>query len=70
MDHRGMWADSTFEDLVQYNDGFRTRLIGTRSRSRNVLRRTGSRVLPLVREIERSEVDAGGPVAEPLLASL
>ena len=24
-----MWADSTFEDLVQYNDGFRTRLIGT-----------------------------------------
>ncbi|MGD9696290.1 MAG: dimethylsulfone monooxygenase SfnG [Thermoleophilia bacterium] len=28
-DSRGMWADSTFEDLVQYNDGFRTRLIGT-----------------------------------------
>jgi FMNH2-dependent dimethyl sulfone monooxygenase len=24
-----MWADSSFEDLVQYNDGFRTRLIGT-----------------------------------------
>ncbi|KLO30133.1 alkanesulfonate monooxygenase [Mycolicibacter heraklionensis] len=28
-DHRGMWADSSFEDLVQYNDGFRTQLIGT-----------------------------------------
>ena len=28
-DARGMWADSTFEDLVQYNDGFRTGLIGT-----------------------------------------
>ncbi|WP_442884677.1 dimethylsulfone monooxygenase SfnG [Arthrobacter sp. Soc17.1.1.1] len=28
-DGRGMWADSSFEDLVQYNDGFRTRLIGT-----------------------------------------
>jgi len=28
-DGRGMWADSTFEDLVQYNDGFRTKLIGT-----------------------------------------
>jgi len=28
-DRRGMWADSTFEDLVQYNDGFRTQLIGT-----------------------------------------
>jgi FMNH2-dependent dimethyl sulfone monooxygenase len=28
-DKRGMWADSSFEDLVQYNDGFRTGLIGT-----------------------------------------
>jgi FMNH2-dependent dimethyl sulfone monooxygenase len=28
-DKKGMWADSTFEDLVQYNDGFRTKLIGT-----------------------------------------
>lgn len=25
----GSWAKSTFEDLVQYNDGFRTKLIGT-----------------------------------------
>lgn len=25
----GNWAQSTFEDLVQYNDGFRTHLIGT-----------------------------------------
>jgi FMNH2-dependent dimethyl sulfone monooxygenase len=28
-DSKGMWADSSFEDLVQYNDGFRTQLIGT-----------------------------------------
>jgi FMNH2-dependent dimethyl sulfone monooxygenase len=28
-DKKGMWADSKFDDLVQYNDGFRTRLIGT-----------------------------------------
>ncbi|CAM2737738.1 dimethyl sulfone monooxygenase SfnG [Mycobacterium intermedium] len=28
-DKRGMWANSSFEDLVQYNDGFRTQLIGT-----------------------------------------
>jgi FMNH2-dependent dimethyl sulfone monooxygenase len=28
-DGRGMWADSSFEDLVQYNDGFKTQLIGT-----------------------------------------
>lgn len=26
---QGNWANSTFEDLVQYNDGFRTNLIGT-----------------------------------------
>lgn len=28
-DGKGMWADSSFEDLVQYNDGFKTQLIGT-----------------------------------------
>lgn len=28
-DGKGMWADSSFEDLIQYNDGFRTQLIGT-----------------------------------------
>ncbi|TAQ87334.1 hypothetical protein B7494_g4348 [Chlorociboria aeruginascens] len=27
----GMWADSTLEDLVQYNDGFKTKLIGTKT---------------------------------------
>ncbi|MGY5318382.1 dimethylsulfone monooxygenase SfnG [Neomicrococcus lactis] len=28
-DGKGMWEDSTYEDLIQYNDGFRTGLIGT-----------------------------------------
>lgn len=28
-DHRDIWADSSFEDLMRYNDGFRTQLIGT-----------------------------------------
>jgi dimethylsulfone monooxygenase len=28
-DRKGMWQDSDFKDLVQYNDGFRTGLIGT-----------------------------------------
>lgn len=28
-DGEGMWANSSFEDLVQYNDGFKTGLIGT-----------------------------------------
>ncbi|KAK0649621.1 methanesulfonate monooxygenase [Cercophora newfieldiana] len=27
---QGMWASSTFNDLVQYNDGFKTKLIGTK----------------------------------------
>jgi FMNH2-dependent dimethyl sulfone monooxygenase len=26
---QGNWANSTFEDLVQYNDGFRPGLVGT-----------------------------------------
>lgn len=26
---KGMWSESTYEDLVQYNDGFKTGLIGT-----------------------------------------
>ena len=28
-ERKGMWQSSKFEDLVQYNDGFRTNLIGT-----------------------------------------
>lgn len=28
-DKEGMWAASTFEDLIQFNDGFKTGLIGT-----------------------------------------
>jgi FMNH2-dependent dimethyl sulfone monooxygenase len=28
-ERKGNWASSSFEDLVQYNDGFRTNLIGT-----------------------------------------
>ncbi|MFU8811690.1 MAG: dimethylsulfone monooxygenase SfnG [Balneolaceae bacterium] len=28
-DGEGMWANSSFDDLVQYNDGFKTGLIGT-----------------------------------------
>ncbi|GAC1584022.1 MAG: dimethyl sulfone monooxygenase SfnG [Candidatus Velthaea sp.] len=28
-ERQGMWSDSSFEDLVQYNDGFKPRLIGS-----------------------------------------
>jgi alkanesulfonate monooxygenase len=27
---KGMWSDSKFEDLVQFNDGFKTKLVGTK----------------------------------------
>jgi FMNH2-dependent dimethyl sulfone monooxygenase len=88
-DKKGMWADSAFEDLVQYNDGFRTQLIGTPEqiadrvaayRKRGVdlilggflhfqeeIEYFGSRVLPLVREIEDAEEDS---VGEHILASV
>jgi dimethylsulfone monooxygenase len=87
-DERGKWADSTFEDLVQYNDGFRAPLIGTAEpiaervaayRKRGVdlilggflhfqeeIEYFGSRVLPLVREIEDSEQDS---IDSPVLVS-
>jgi FMNH2-dependent dimethyl sulfone monooxygenase len=29
-DGKGMWAESKFEDLIQFNDGFKTGLIGTK----------------------------------------
>ena len=80
-DKKGMWADSKFDDLVQYNDGFRTRLIGTpeqiatriveyRKRGVNLLllgflhyheevAYFGSKVLPIVRELEAELVRSG-----------
>jgi FMNH2-dependent dimethyl sulfone monooxygenase len=87
-DRRGRWGDSTVEDLVHYNDRFRTQLIGTSEqiaervaayRKRGVdlilggflhfqeeIEYFGSRVLPLVREIEDSEEDS---IGAPVLAS-
>jgi hypothetical protein len=62
LDKVGMWADSTIEDLVQCNDGFRTGLIGTPEQ----IGYFGSRLLPLVREIEGAEADS---VGDPALAS-
>jgi FMNH2-dependent dimethyl sulfone monooxygenase len=84
-DKKGMWADSSFDDLVQYNDGFRTRLIGTpeqiatriveyRKRGVNLLllgflhyheevEYFGSKILPIVRELEADLERSGDPVA-------
>ncbi|CAM03333.1 FMNH2-dependent dimethyl sulfone monooxygenase [Saccharopolyspora erythraea NRRL 2338] len=82
-DGKGMWADSEFADLVQYNDGFRTGLVGTpeqiahriveyKKRGADLLllgflhyledvEQFGTRVLPIVRELE-AELDRTGEV--------
>ena len=82
-DRKGMWADSSYEDLVQYNDGFRTGLIGTaeqvaerivqyRRRGADMMllgflhfqeevEQFGSKVLPLVREMESQLLPAVTP---------
>ena len=86
----GMWQDSSFEDLVQYNDGFRTRLIGTpeqvatriveyRRRGVDLLllgflhyledvEYFGSKVLPIVRELE-ADLNRSSATPEPVLAT-
>lgn len=49
---KGMWADSTFEDLVQYNDGFKTGLIGTAEQVANQileLKKIGINRIPSLR---------------------
>jgi dimethylsulfone monooxygenase len=85
-DKKGMWADSKFEDLVQYNDGFRTQLIGDPEQvARRILKYKdlgvdlfllgflhfieeveafGTRVLPIVRELE-AEVERIGDEPRP-----
>lgn len=84
-DGKGMWADSSFEDLVQYNDGFKTKLIGEPEqiayrileyKRRGVdlfllgflhvqeeLEAFGTRVLPIVRELEAEQARTGDPLA-------
>jgi FMNH2-dependent dimethyl sulfone monooxygenase len=85
-DKKGMWADSSFEDLVQYNDGFRTQLIGDpeqvarriieyKKRGVNLLllgflhfieevEAFGTRVIPIVRELE-AELERKGTELRP-----
>jgi FMNH2-dependent dimethyl sulfone monooxygenase len=80
---KGMWEESEFADLVQYNDGFRTGLIGTPEQiaERIVAYKRlgvnlfllgflhyledveyfGTRVLPLVRELEADAAERGQP---------
>ena len=50
----GMWAQSTFNDLVQYNDGFKTNLIGTPEQIAErivALKRLGEQCLDNARDV-------------------
>jgi FMNH2-dependent dimethyl sulfone monooxygenase len=72
-DRKGMWADSEFRDLVQYNDGFRTGLIGTPEQvARRVLayRLVGVDLLLLGFLHVHEEVEAFGERVIPLVREL
>ncbi len=72
-DGKGMWADSGFEDLVQYNDGFRTGLVGTPEQvARRVIayKLVGVDLLLLGFLHVREEVQAFGERVVPLVREL
>lgn len=72
-DGKGMWADSGFRDLVQYNDGFRTGLVGTPEQvARRVLayRLLGVDLVLLGFLHVQEEVEAFGRRVVPLVREL
>ena len=72
-DGKGMWADSEFKDLVQYNDGFRTGLVGTPeqvARRAIAYRLVGVDLLLLAFLHVQEEVVAFGEQVIPLVRAL
>ena len=72
-DGKGMWADSQFRDLVQYNDGFRTGLIGTPEQvARRILdyRAVGVDLMLLGFLHVREEIERFGTQVIPLVREL
>ncbi|MCW2756825.1 MAG: sfnG, partial [Nocardioidaceae bacterium] len=72
-DGTGMWQDSEFEDLVQYNDGFRTGLVGTPEQVAERIityKRLGVNVLLLGFLHFREEVEYFGEKVIPLVREL
>jgi FMNH2-dependent dimethyl sulfone monooxygenase len=68
-----MWADSEFRDLVQYNDGFRTGLVGTPDEvARRILayRLVGVDLLLLGFLHVKEEVEAFGELVIPKVREL
>ncbi|ALN74833.1 dimethylsulfone monooxygenase SfnG [Aureimonas sp. AU20] len=69
----GNWAKSSFEDLVQYNDGFRTNLIGTPLQVAErivALKRAGADLVLLGFLHFQEEVEAFGRTVLPLVREL
>ena len=72
-DKKGRWADSEFKDLVQYNDGFRTGLIGTPEQvARRIVdyKRVGVDLLLLGFLHVREDVERFGTEVIPLVREL
>lgn len=72
-DGKGMWADSDLTDLVQYNDGFKTGLVGTPEQvARRIVeyKRAGVDLLLLGFLHVREEVEAFGEKVIPLVREL
>ncbi|PSS12278.1 hypothetical protein M430DRAFT_144408 [Amorphotheca resinae ATCC 22711] len=69
----GMWADSKFEDLVQYNDGFKTKLIGTKEQVADrilLLKSLGIDIVLLAFLHYEEEVEEFGKQVLPLVRKL
>ena len=70
---KGMWADSKFEDLVQYNDGFKTKLIGTREQVADrilLLKSLGIDIVLLAFLHYEEDIEAFGESVIPLVRRL
>ncbi|SMY18631.1 unnamed protein product [Zymoseptoria tritici ST99CH_1A5] len=69
----GMWANSKFEDLVQYNDGFKTKLIGTKEQIAErivLLKSLGVSILLTAFLHYESEIEHFGKEVLPLVREL
>ncbi|KAK0111685.1 hypothetical protein ONS95_002030 [Cadophora gregata] len=70
---KGMWADSKFEDLVQYNDGFKTKLIGTKEQVADrilLLKSLGIDIVLLAFLHYEEDIEAFGREVLPLVRRL
>ncbi|KAL2065275.1 hypothetical protein VTL71DRAFT_2944 [Oculimacula yallundae] len=70
---KGMWADSKFEDLVQYNDGFKTKLIGTKEQVADrilLLKSLGIDIVLLAFLHYEEDIENFGKVVLPLVRKL